>query len=122
MRILMVTSFPVPGEPLIAARGERLLALGEEPFTNLFLPEAVLLFRQGLGRLIRSLDDRHERPVVVEEDGECCRVHQRVQLALEFGFVRDALIDHGHRILGRARQRERLHLAGREHGLGGEHG
>jgi Rad3-related DNA helicase len=60
LEVLVITRlpFPVPGEPLIAARGERLLALGEEPFTNLFLPEAVLRFRQGFGRLIRSLDDR----------------------------------------------------------------
>jgi Rad3-related DNA helicase len=60
LEVLVITRlpFPVPGEPLIAARGERLVALGEEPFTNLFLPEAVLRFRQGFGRLIRSLDDR----------------------------------------------------------------
>src|SRR4029453_5723576 len=60
LEVLVITRlpFPGPGEPLIAARGERLLALGEEPFTNLFLPEAVLRFRQGFGRLIRSLDDR----------------------------------------------------------------
>jgi ATP-dependent DNA helicase DinG len=60
LEVLVITRlpFPVPGEPLISARGERLLALGEEPFTSLFLPEAVLRFRQGFGRLIRSLDDR----------------------------------------------------------------
>ena len=60
LEVLVITRlpFPVPGEPLITARGERLLSLGEEPFTNLFLPEAVLRFRQGFGRLIRSLDDR----------------------------------------------------------------
>jgi hypothetical protein len=48
----------VPSEPLIAARSEKLSAAGEEPFSSLFLPEAVLRFRQGFGRLIRSLDDR----------------------------------------------------------------
>ncbi len=60
LEVLVITRlpFPVPSEPLIAARSEKLSALGEEPFSSLFLPEAVLRFRQGFGRLIRSLDDR----------------------------------------------------------------
>ncbi len=60
LEVLVITRlpFPVPTEPLIAARSERLAALGEEPFAHLFLPEAVLRFRQGFGRLIRSLEDR----------------------------------------------------------------
>lgn len=60
LEVLVITRlpFPVPSEPLIAARSEKLAAAGEEPFVNLFLPEAVLRFRQGFGRLIRSLDDR----------------------------------------------------------------
>jgi ATP-dependent DNA helicase DinG len=60
LEVLVITRLPflVPGEPLTAARAERLAADGEHPFTSLFLPEAVLRFRQGFGRLIRSLDDR----------------------------------------------------------------
>lgn len=60
LEVLVITRlpFPVPGEPLIAARSEKLTEEGLNPFTSLFLPEAVLRFRQGFGRLIRSLDDR----------------------------------------------------------------
>jgi len=60
LEVLVITRlpFPVPGEPLTAARAEKLAADGEHPFLSLFLPEAVLRFRQGFGRLIRSLDDR----------------------------------------------------------------
>lgn len=60
LEVLVITRlpFPVPGEPLVSARAEKLLDEGSQPFTHLFLPEAVLRFRQGFGRLIRSLDDR----------------------------------------------------------------
>jgi ATP-dependent DNA helicase DinG len=43
---------------MIEARGERLRASGLEPFKDDALPEAVLRFRQGVGRLIRRGDDR----------------------------------------------------------------
>jgi ATP-dependent DNA helicase DinG len=49
--------FPVPTEPVIEARSERMQAAGENPFTRLSLPEAVLRLRQGVGRLIRRKDD-----------------------------------------------------------------
>ena len=50
--------FPVPSEPIVEARSQRLSALGEDPFERLFLPEAILRMRQGAGRLIRRMDDR----------------------------------------------------------------
>jgi len=50
--------FPVPSEPIVEARAERLSALGEDVFGKLFLPEAILRMRQGVGRLIRRMDDR----------------------------------------------------------------
>jgi ATP-dependent DNA helicase DinG len=50
--------FPVPAEPVVEARSQRLSALGEDPFEKLFLPEAILRMRQGAGRLIRREDDR----------------------------------------------------------------
>ncbi|MCD6379029.1 hypothetical protein J7M07_01115, partial [bacterium] len=50
--------FPVPDEPIIQARSERLKAMGGNPFQELFLPEAILRLRQGIGRLIRRRDDR----------------------------------------------------------------
>jgi ATP-dependent DNA helicase DinG len=50
--------FPVPTEPVIEARSERMEAAGLNPFARLSLPEAILRLRQGVGRLIRRKDDR----------------------------------------------------------------
>src|SRR5213595_2211879 len=49
--------FAVPDTPLIAARVERIQARGGDPFMEFSLPEAILKFRQGVGRLIRSKSD-----------------------------------------------------------------
>jgi len=40
------------------ARAELISAEGGDPFRELALPEAVLRFRQGMGRLIRTAEDR----------------------------------------------------------------
>ena len=55
--ILTRLPFASPGHPLIAARLERISASGKSSFTHYSLPEAVLKFRQGVGRLIRSRSD-----------------------------------------------------------------
>jgi ATP-dependent DNA helicase DinG len=58
MLVIPKIPFPVPAEPIVEARAERLAALGEDAFAKLFLPEAILRMRQGAGRLIRRMDDR----------------------------------------------------------------
>ncbi len=50
--------FPSPGIPVLAARMEHMSAEGGNPFISLSLPQAVIRFRQGFGRLIRRKDDR----------------------------------------------------------------
>lgn len=50
--------FPVPVDPVVAARAERIRARGGTPFRELFLPRAVLRLRQGVGRLVRTPTDR----------------------------------------------------------------
>lgn len=50
--------FAVPDQPLIQARLERIKARGGDPFREYSLPEAVIKFRQGAGRLIRTAEDR----------------------------------------------------------------
>ena len=47
-----------PDDPVLKARAEKLTSLGYNSFTELSLPEAILRFKQGFGRLIRSSDDR----------------------------------------------------------------
>jgi ATP-dependent DNA helicase DinG len=58
--------FPVPSEPVYAARAERL----RDPFAQYALPRAVLRLKQGFGRLIRRGDDRG---AVVILDGRILR-------------------------------------------------
>ncbi|HTA30261.1 MAG TPA: helicase C-terminal domain-containing protein, partial [Candidatus Cybelea sp.] len=49
--------FAVPDHPLIEARIEAIEARGGNSFKEFSLPEAILKFRQGIGRLIRSKTD-----------------------------------------------------------------
>ncbi|MCX7838102.1 MAG: exonuclease domain-containing protein [Anaerolineae bacterium] len=53
---LVITRLPfsVPSDPIFAARSETF----DDPFNQYAVPEAVLRFRQGFGRLIRSKTDR----------------------------------------------------------------
>ncbi len=56
LRTLMIVRLPfaVPNDPLVAARSAEF----EDPFTEYTLPDAILRFRQGFGRLIRRASDR----------------------------------------------------------------
>jgi ATP-dependent DNA helicase DinG len=49
--------FAVPDHPLIEARIEAIEARGGNSFAEFSLPEAILKFRQGVGRLIRTKTD-----------------------------------------------------------------
>jgi ATP-dependent DNA helicase DinG len=49
--------FAVPDHPLIEARIEAIEARGGNSFSEFSLPEAILKFRQGVGRLIRTRTD-----------------------------------------------------------------
>ena len=50
--------FAVPTYPLNQAKMERIENRGKNSFFEFSLPEAILKFRQGFGRLIRSKSDR----------------------------------------------------------------
>lgn len=56
LRVIIMPRLPfnVPTEPMFAARSE----MYENPFTEYAIPQAILRFRQGFGRLIRSQQDR----------------------------------------------------------------
>lgn len=50
--------FPVPSDPMVAARCERLEKSGRRAFGDYSLPEAAVALKQGAGRLIRTETDR----------------------------------------------------------------
>jgi DNA polymerase-3 subunit epsilon/ATP-dependent DNA helicase DinG len=54
--------FALPTDPIVEARSEQF----DEPFSQYSLPQAILRFRQGFGRLIRS---RTDRGVMIVLDG-----------------------------------------------------
>ncbi len=56
--ILMRLPFSVPDRPLIQARIESLQQMGMNPFLSYQIPNAIIRFKQGFGRLIRSTNDR----------------------------------------------------------------
>jgi len=60
LRCVIITKLPfsVPDEPIIEARIEFLKAQNKNPFLYYQLPQAVILFKQGFGRLIRSKKDK----------------------------------------------------------------
>ncbi|MCL2458269.1 MAG: ATP-dependent DNA helicase [Desulfobulbus sp.] len=50
--------FEVPSDPVIMARMNHIKALGGNPFNDYQVPRAILTLRQGVGRLMRTTDDR----------------------------------------------------------------
>jgi len=56
--ILPKLPFRVPTEPILEARAEAIEAAGGNAFMEYSVPQAVIKFRQGFGRLIRRRSDR----------------------------------------------------------------
>jgi Rad3-related DNA helicase len=60
LEVLVVPRLPfaVPTEPVTEGRHERARRLGRDPFQDVSLVDAVLRLKQGVGRLLRSHEDR----------------------------------------------------------------
>jgi ATP-dependent DNA helicase DinG len=56
--IIVRLPFAVPDKPLLAGRLQQITEKGGNPFYDYQLPSAIIKFKQGFGRLIRSKTDR----------------------------------------------------------------
>lgn len=56
--VIVRLPFSSPNQPLLTAKFEQMKKEGKSPFMNYSLPQAVIRFKQGFGRLIRSKSDR----------------------------------------------------------------
>ena len=56
--IIVRLPFQVPDDPVTEARLERLKENGKDPFIHYQIPNAILMFKQGFGRLIRTQNDK----------------------------------------------------------------
>ena len=50
--------FASPDDPIVQARTDRMKAAGEDWFNGYMLPKAIVSLKQGVGRLIRTANDR----------------------------------------------------------------
>ncbi len=58
--VIMKLPFEVPTDPIVAARNDKIRESGGNPFWEESLPAAIIKFKQGFGRLIRSKKDKGE--------------------------------------------------------------
>lgn len=86
LRNVIITKLPFdpPDRPLTQARNELIESRGGNPFMEDSLPRAVIKFKQGIGRLIRSTSDRG-RVVILDERVKTARYGRLFLAALPEG-------------------------------------
>jgi len=91
LSLVIITKLPfrVPTDPIYASRAAAIEARGGNAFLEMTVPEAVILFRQGFGRLIRS---SHDRGVVAVLDS---RIMKKAYGNLFISSLPKCMIVHG---------------------------
>jgi DNA polymerase-3 subunit epsilon/ATP-dependent DNA helicase DinG len=91
LSVVAITKLPfdVPSDPIVAARAETF----DDPFNEYMVPEAILRFRQGFGRLIRTQHDRglvviYDRRVITKAYGRGF-LESLPQCTVQVGSLRD---------------------------------
>jgi len=87
LKCLIITKLPfeVPTEPIAAARTEEIEKHGGNPFYEYSLPKAVLKFKQGFGRLVRSAQDTG-RVVICDDRIKTSKYGRRFMESVESRF------------------------------------
>jgi len=70
--VIVKLPFKVPSEPMIQARTESIVQKGGDAFMDYSIPQAIVKFKQGFGRLIRQ---RHDRGCIVCLDTRLVNKH-----------------------------------------------
>jgi predicted DnaQ family exonuclease/DinG family helicase len=80
LETLIITKLPfaVPSNPIIEAKTELIQKEGKNAFMEFSVPDAVIKFRQGFGRLIRTASDKGE--VIITDTRVCKKRYGRIFL------------------------------------------
>ena len=99
LRLVIICRLPfrTPGDPVFEARREALEKVSRNPFMELSLPQAVIKFKQGFGRLMRRSADNG---VVAVLDGRLLKktygqlfLHSLPETKTSFGGLNNILLD-----------------------------
>lgn len=90
LRLLIIVKLPfeTPSAPILRARVDNMKKDGDNPFMSIYLPETTIKLKQGIGRLIRSENDKGV--VLILDNRILSKSYGRVMLSsLPEGYIPD---------------------------------